>query len=215
MSSLENRVKTRVNLYSETLLPKKLVLSFHKLSLLLALLLGVAIVAVSTLYWQSQQVMQQLNVAIQTSADFEQERQQLEQQLAVHKPANKWVMKVDQQRKLLNIKNRLLDELSQRKEVQSESYAQLLTELAETADGGSWLTHIQIDENNLQLAGDAIEAVAVPRWLERLQTTDTLSGRKFDGVKFTRKKEGVISFELIAKPLANNEMNNQQGAQSK
>ncbi|MCL1078235.1 PilN domain-containing protein [Parashewanella spongiae] len=164
---------------------------------------------VLTLYWQSLQVTQQLSQSKQQSIELENRQKQLEQQILAHKASNNWEVIVDKQRQLLSMKTKLLSELSQQKDVQSESYVSLLTELAETADGDSWLTHIQVNDDNLQLAGNAIEAAAVPRWLERLQATKTLSGRKFDGVKFNRDIKGALSFELIVNPSAKSELNNQ------
>ncbi|MGB0892853.1 MAG: PilN domain-containing protein [Parashewanella sp.] len=189
-------MKNRINLYSESLLPQKLRLSFTRL-LTLCVLLGL-VLAASAAYLnhqleqlnQSVAVAEQLKIANQSQVDL------FEQELGALMPSPKLVEQVELRQKQLKVKDQLISKLSDRNDIRSKSYLGLLTDLAKSTNGDIWLTQFSENEDKLLLKGRTRNPAAVPHWIDNLRHTQSFSGRSFGAIRLSRVKDNTALLEF-------------------
>ncbi len=92
----------------------------------------------------------------------------------------------------------LLTDLQQREQRQTVGFAPLLQTLATHHDKRLWLTHIEVEQGQIALAGETLSAAAVPTWLGQLQTLAPIQGQRFGGLSLSRieDKPGVLAFRV-------------------
>ncbi|WP_394203825.1 PilN domain-containing protein [Shewanella waksmanii] len=190
--------KLRVNLLNASLLPKQLRLSFQRLAVGSMVFLGVFLLAI-LIAWQSVSGLQADRAKLErTKRDFDQQKSQLEAQLAARQPDSKLVDTVDLKGQQLELKRMLLKELSQREALTSKGYSMLLTDLASVADSSIWLSRIRVDEDKYVFEGYSADPSGVPRWVERLRTTETLKGHAFASMTMSRGEGQPLAFTLTS-----------------
>lgn len=189
--------KSRVNLYCESLQPKKIHLSFKRLFIVTLSIPVLTGVMGAWLYFKIASAEQELNTEQQRKQELSQQQEQYQKKLDNHKADAALIKEVELATQQLEIKKQLLNELAHRDDVQSQSYLQLLRDLANMSDGQSWLTRIQVDELGLQLSGQTRNAASVPSWLQKLESAESIAGSKFGSIKFTREQDGIIEFQLM------------------
>ncbi|QLE87092.1 PilN domain-containing protein [Shewanella sp. Scap07] len=190
--------KLRVNLFDKSLLPKQLRLSFQRLAVGSGALLLLFVVAIA-LAWQSVNSLQADKAQLtSTKRQFDQQKQQLEMQLAARKPDAKLVDTVELKGQQLELKRLLLKELSQREALTSQGYSLLLTDLARVADNSIWLSRIRVNEDKYVFEGFSVDPNGVPQWVERLRTTETLKGHAFAAMTMSRGEGQPLGFTLTS-----------------
>ncbi|WP_133405657.1 PilN domain-containing protein [Parashewanella tropica] len=189
-------VKTRVNLLSEDLLPKRLKLSLPRLLSAFAVILSLS-VGLSVILWAKDDALSAKMQLLQNqSQQIQAQQKQLEQQLALHQPDQALAQEIELKRKQLDIKHKMIAELNNDSKLQSRSFDAMLEDLARVADGSSWLTDIEVHEGKLKLSGETLSAQSVPAWIQRLSQTHSFAGQKFSDLQLQRDEKGVIHFHL-------------------
>ncbi|MGL5046186.1 MAG: fimbrial assembly protein, partial [Shewanella sp.] len=171
--------KLRVNLYSATLLPPKLRLSFAKLTTYIGLLFLSLFAIGAYYYWQVTAEQQALATASQQKQQFDQQKAALEAQIAARKPDAALVARVDVETQQLELKTQLIGELTHRAALVSRGFAPVLKDLASVADTQVWLSRIVMHEQHFMFEGFAEHPQSIPLWLDKLKTTRTLKGQAF------------------------------------
>ena len=192
-------MKTRLNLYSDILLPAKLKLSFERLGLGAIALLVVALLLGVLGYSFLQSQASSLADAKRIQSEFTQQKQTLEAKIAAHLPAPELVAQVERETQQLELKRLLLNELSHRQGITSRGFAPLLTDLASVANSDTWLSRIVVEENSFVFEGYAQRPEHVPTWINRLKSTTTLKGQAFAAMTMSRGDNEPLAFMLTSK----------------
>ena len=190
-------MKRTINLYQDSLKPKKERLPFSKVLLLNGAAIGVMLVVVIALNItlgakqkklnEKTNAISQLNSEIKTlSAALEKKRdtQSLQQQL------EKVNAKIENRKRLLAY----LDsgELS----FDATKYGEVMDDLANFHNQSLWLTSIDIDTQTIRLSGQTLAPSSIPVWLKKLQQSPFFQGKSFSSVQFDEVdgKENVKQF---------------------
>ncbi|ACJ27316.1 Conserved hypothetical protein [Shewanella piezotolerans WP3] len=191
-------MKLRVNLYSESLFPTELRLSFLRLNqvlagLVIALLLGSAIA-----YGVVSSLESEKNELQHAKALLDEQKVELEDEIAKRKPSATLVAEVELKAQQLELKQMLIGKLSQQEELTSYGYSPLMTDLASVADRSIWLNRIQVKENRYIFEGYTSNPQSVPNWIERLKTTTTLKGHAFASMTMSLGEDQPLAFKLTS-----------------
>jgi Tfp pilus assembly protein PilN len=192
-------MKSRVNLYSASLLPAKLRLTFTRLSLALAATVLLSLLAVALLSWESQQLMDQIYLAQSQADELNDEKARLELEIAARKPSQALVDKLQLAEQRLSLKQGLKGELLQRNAVVNPGYSQLLTELASVSDTSIWLSRISVREGVYEFEGFGQAPQNIPQWIERLKSSQILTGYAFSSMTLDRGEGLPLAFKLSSK----------------
>ena len=184
--------KLRVNLYTASLLPPALRLSFARLSQLALGLLVLMLVANSLAYFNLNSLEADKAKLLEDKRAFDQQKAQLEQAIA-QRSASAEVDLLSQQ---VELKRLLLGELSQVENLTSKGYSPLLTGLAQVTDDQLWLSRIQVKQDQFVFEGFSAVPNAVPLWLARLQGVEPLKGQAFSTLTMNRGDLQPLGFVL-------------------
>lgn len=192
-------MKTRVNLFSASLLPPELRLSFNNLALLLLVLVGLFTIASGVSYALVSGLETDRTELSMQKRNLDNQKQELEATLANRAPDSALVDEVDLLSQQVELKRMLLGELSQREALTSHGYSTLMKDLARVANSNIWLSRIQVDNNSFIFEGFSSAPHSVPLWVERLKLTDTLKGHAFASMTMNRGEDKPLAFTLTSK----------------
>lgn len=192
--------KTRVNLFTDTLLPPKQRLTLNSLGLICVLILVVGGGALAMLWWQNNVVQTALMSAKQQLKNRQQQLSQLQQQLQQHQPAASLQAAVTKQQQELQLKTLLLNELAQREQLKSVGFTEKLQELAQVTSSDIWLTHLRFDEQQMLFEGYSHTPANVPEWIGALSNTQSFKGKAFASMTMAREDDKPLAFKLTTEP---------------
>lgn len=188
--------KLRVNLFNESLLPPKLRLSFVKLTQLTLGLVALLLIANLISFVSVTDLTQQKSTLLQQKTSYDQQKSQLETEIAARAASPALVAEVDLMAQQLEVKRRLLGELDNVQALTSRGYSSLMTDLARVADSSIWLSRIHVIEDKFEFEGYSSAPLNVPQWVERLKQVDTLKGQAFSTLTMSRGEDEPLSFIL-------------------
>ncbi|MGL4749826.1 MAG: fimbrial assembly protein [Shewanella sp.] len=191
-------IKSRVNLYSAALLPPKQSLTFATLMSYTAGLLLVCCAVAGFSYWQLTESVQALSQASALKQQYDQQKADLETQIANRKPDPDLVARVTLESQQLELKQLLLGELALRSSLTSRGFAPVLKDLAMVSDASVWLNHIVINEQHFMFEGFADHPQNIPLWISKLKTTQTLKGQAFSSMTMDRGEDKPLAFTLTS-----------------
>ncbi|MGI2170280.1 PilN domain-containing protein [Shewanella sp. MF05960] len=196
-------IKTSVNLYTADLLPQQQRLTFTRLAVTLLLLFGLCIAFYGVGSWQQNQLHAVQQQASNDKDQLTAQKTQLEAQIAARKPDSALVAQVELEEQRLDLKIRLKDELGQRKNLISQGYSPMLTDLAAVADANVWLSHISISQQDnapqrIEFEGYGRYPQSIPLWIDRLKNTSTLKGYAFSAMTMDRGDDQPLMFKLTS-----------------
>jgi Tfp pilus assembly protein PilN len=189
-------MKTRINLYSTSLLPAKLRLSFNRLVFALLGLIGISLLVSASTLWSTRSLMADIQAKQNVADSLSSQKQQLEQAIAGRKPSQELVAQVVLLEQRLTLKQQLKGELLQRSALVNAGYAALLTDLAQAGDPNIWLSRIQVSDNIFEFEGYSQSPQSIPLWIERLKTSETLKGYGFSSMTLNRGDDKPLAFKL-------------------
>lgn len=192
-------MKTRVNLFSASLLPPELRLSFNHLTLVLLVLVGLFTIAIGGSYALVSALNTDKAELSTQKRNLDNQKQDLETALANRAPDSALVDEVDLLSQQVELKRMLLGELSQREALTSHGYSPLMKDLARVANSNIWLSRIQVDNNSFIFEGFSSAPHSVPLWVDRLKLTDTLKGHAFASMTMSRGEGKPLAFTLTSK----------------
>lgn len=192
-------LKTRVNLYSQTLLPIELRLSFKRLTQILGLVLVVSVLAGTVSYVLVLGLEADKAELTQQKRLLDSKKKTLESAISQRAPAQKLVEQVELLSQQVELKQMLMGELSQRESLTSLGYSLLFTDLARVSSNNIWLNRIRVESNNYIFEGYSSAPNSVPQWVERLKSTETLKGHAFATLSMSRGVDTPLAFTLTSK----------------
>ncbi|QIZ77925.1 PilN domain-containing protein [Ferrimonas lipolytica] len=195
-------MKTRINLYSATMLPVKprltlpLVLGASLLLLVLMLLLGV--------YhnWQLQQLQQQQQQLTLQKQALTADVAQYSAELAKLTPSLQLQADVAQAQSKLQGLQQIQSLLEHDKFLIEPGFSNLMQDLSKAADKQVWLQEFAVSSGHMRLAGLAQRAAAVPAWIDKLGSQESLRGRALSNLTINGEEGGPVKFEASHQPQA-------------
>lgn len=191
-------IKSRVNLYSATLLPPEQRLTFATLMAYATGLILLCLLVGAYSYWQLNQSEFALQQASSQKQQLDQQKLELEAQIAARKPDPALVARVDLESQQLELKQLLMSELTVRASLTSRGFGPVLKDLAKVADASVWLSRIAINEQHFMFEGFADHPQSIPLWVGKLKTTNTLKGQAFSSMTMDRGEDKPLAFTLTS-----------------
>ncbi|SQH74902.1 conserved protein of unknown function [Shewanella benthica] len=192
-------LKTRVNLYSDTLLPQVQRLSFKRLTRVLVFMLVLFAMANSASYILVSGLEADKRVLAKQKISLDKQKKSLEVAMGKRAPDAKLVEQVDLLTQQIELKQMLMGELSQREALTSHGYSMLFKDLARVANSNIWLNRIRVENNEFIFEGFSSAPNSVPLWVERLKSTETLKGHAFAFLSMSRGEGKPLAFTLTSK----------------
>nr|WP_283105210.1 PilN domain-containing protein [Shewanella seohaensis] len=149
-------------------------------------------------YWQLAESQRALSQASAQKQQFDQQKAELETQIAARKPDAELVARVELESQQLELKQLLMNELALRSSLTSRGFAPVLKDLAMVADASVWLNHIVINEQHFMFEGFADHPQSIPQWVGKLKTTNTLKGQAFSSMTMDRGEDKPLAFTLTS-----------------
>ncbi|MCL1146451.1 PilN domain-containing protein [Shewanella marinintestina] len=191
-------MKLRVNLYSETLFPPELRLSFSRLTKASAALVVGLLLATMLVFALNSSLESDKKQLMAEKQRLDLQKQNLEAALAARGPNKTLVAEVELKAQQLELKQQLFGKLSQQEVLTSYGYSPLMTDLASVANSQIWLNRIQVNENRYIFEGFTASPESVPLWVERLKTTTTLKGHAFASMTMSLGEGQPLGFKLTS-----------------
>lgn len=191
-------MKSRVNLYSATLLPPEQRLTFATLMAYATGLVLLCLLVGAYSYWQLSQSEFALQQASIQKQRLDQQKLELEAQIAARKPDPALVARVDLESQQLELKQLLMSELAVRTSLTSRGFGPVLKDLARVSDASVWLSRIAIHEQHFMFEGFADHPQSIPLWVGKLKTTSTLKGQAFSSMTMDRGEDKPLAFTLTS-----------------
>ncbi|MEI6859486.1 MAG: PilN domain-containing protein [Shewanella sp.] len=192
-------LKTRVNLYSDSLLPQVQRLSFKRLTQALAFMLVLFAIAISASYILVSGLKSEKIELNKQTLSLNKQKESLEVAIEKRAPDAKLVEQVDLLTQQVELKQMLIGELSQREALTSHGYSVLFKDLARVANSHLWLNRIKVENNEFIFEGFSSAPNSVPLWIERLKLTEMLKGHAFAAMEMSRGEGKPLAFILTSK----------------
>lgn len=203
-------VKSRINLYLPSMRPVKEKLSLSTMviswSAAAALLAG-ASYTVNSNYEAVQEQLEQVKLEFNVSKA---ELDTLEARHADYKPSPRLMTTLERLEQELNGKRFLSQHLRGRTAPIEQTYSQVMLDLARLHSDNLWVTNMNFEEDKVNIRGFALDALAVPSWLNGLQQSPYFSGKSFALMNLSNETnaQGLIEFEIST--VAESMMTNQE-----
>ncbi|ABZ78396.1 fimbrial assembly family protein [Shewanella halifaxensis HAW-EB4] len=191
-------MKLRVNLYSDSLFPPELRLSFLKLSQVMLIVVVVLLLSSVAVFALNSSLESDKTQLMQDKQRLDSDKKDLEAALAKRGPSKALVAEVELKAQQLELKQKLFGKLSQQEVLTSYGYSPLMTDLASVADSSIWLNRIQVNEKSYIFEGFTSSPESVPLWIERLKTTTTLKGHAFATMTMNLGENQPLAFKLTS-----------------
>jgi Tfp pilus assembly protein PilN len=107
----------------------------------------------------------------------------------------------EQKQRIIDLKKRVLDELTGREGLKSIGFSHLMLDLANNHQPGLWLTSISLNGRSVTIEGAADESSIVPRWLGSLGLTDYFKGQEFADTRLYRDADQLLNFVVATGSL--------------
>lgn len=195
--------KVRLNLYLPSMRPVKEKLPLNTMVscwVVTALLMG----GLSYYYYQDFEQIEAKRKQINLELDVSKTQlSTLEQRHADFKPSPRLMTELDRLTQELNGKRFLSQHLKGKSAPKEQRYSQVMVDLAKLHSDNLWVTDMRFEEEKVAIKGYALDALAVPRWLNELQQSPYFSGKSFALMNIKNESEnplvaqqGVIEFEI-------------------
>jgi MSHA biogenesis protein MshI len=188
--------KIRVNLYLPSMRPikEKLPLSMMVAVWALALLLVGSVGGY--LHLSHTQLNEKLKESTKVLGVSKTALEMLEARHADFKPSPQLMTKLDRLSQELNGKRFLSQHLKGKAVPEKKRYSEVMLDMGRFHDDNLWITKMRFDEEGVFLKGFALNALAVPQWLNKLQESAFFSGKSFALMNMKNDNHNIIAFEI-------------------
>lgn len=195
--------KVRLNLYLPSMRPIKEKLPLNTMVIcwvIMSLMMGGLSFYFQHRFEQIDTQRRQASIELDVS---KKELETLEQRHADFKPSPRLMTTLDRLTQELNGKRFLSQHLKGRAAPKEQKYSQVMVDLAKLHSNNLWVTDMRFEEDKVAIKGFALDALAVPKWLNELQQSPYFSGKSFALMNIKNESEnplvnqqGVIEFEI-------------------
>lgn len=190
---------TTVNLFPDSLKPKKQRFTLTNVAIVWAALLVVCVLLYGYEAMQQGQLGKELAQWKQQESSLDAEAKALTEKLAKHKPDAAKVAAVERLKQEIAATRDSLHAVRQFDQSAQVGYSGVMRSLSELARDDISLDSIAISSSSLDLKGLAREAAAIPSWVSEFKSELNLVGRSFEQLSIGRNEQDIITFELKTK----------------
>lgn len=189
-------IKTRVNLYLPSLRPVKETLPLNLM--VICWLSTAAILTVTGLVLQDTRttLSQELRDSRKALTDKQSLVSDLQTRHQNRKASVQLTEKLDQLSKELQGKRVLSQHLKGQVVPDEQRYSAVMLDMARFHDDKLWISSMRFDEQGVSLRGYALNALAVPQWMDKLQQSPFFVGKEFAVLNLEDNDEQAIAFEI-------------------
>lgn len=191
-------MKTRVNLYTQEFIPKRVWFSLRQMCIVWGAALAMVLAANFWLSGQHKLSQAQLQQSNRALAEQQQTLAALQAKLQQRVASANLARQLSQLQAEFSVKQKLLAAVGQNETFKNAGFAGVLTDLARLNDKDIRLTDIRVESGQISLSGITYSNHAVPRWIKTFKTSDTLAGQEFAVLKVVRNEKQEMAFELVA-----------------
>jgi MSHA biogenesis protein MshI len=121
---------------------------------------------------------------------------QLQTQHKSRKASVQLTEKLDQLTQELQGKRVLSQHLKGQSVPNEQRYSAVMLDMARYHDEQLWISEMRFDEVGVSLRGYALNALAVPQWMNKLQKSPFFVGKEFAVLNLEDRGDQVIAFEI-------------------
>lgn len=192
----------QVNLYPESLRPKKEWLTIvNGIWLAAAILFGVGTM-VGWSYWEMHRLQVSIAGLQGEIATFSKKIEEYDGILASRSPDPLLLEEEKKLKKLVENKTKLLNQIDELPLGSTMGFARQIEALGEASLSGLWLTHIEIRKGGeaVSLQGKTTKAEFIPAYLKQLKQSEVFVGKGFQlfAVNKDKKQKNILNFRLQA-----------------
>jgi Tfp pilus assembly protein PilN len=137
---------------------------------------------------------------------------QLQVKVKRHQPSALLREKLEQLTQELNGKRVLSEYLKGHEVPDGEKYSAVMEDVASFHDNQLWISEMRFDQLGISLKGYALNALAIPQWLDRLQQSPYFVGKEFTVLNLEDQDNKAIAFEINSISLELHELGSGTGA---
>lgn len=188
-------MKITINLYQESLKPKKEYLTLKNVAIATALSLIMVFFWTGVIYYNNQTVISQ-SKALQSQISMAEETlNNYQQALIKHNDSATFMNQKNRLERELQVKSILLNEIINKQSGRAVNFHQVMKDLTEHHDHDLWLTEFMFNRDEVLFNGYTTASSSVTRWMTYLQATSSFKGREFKHLRVQAVDEQVLSFQ--------------------
>lgn len=192
----------QVNLYPESLRPKKEWLTMANGIWVAAFILFAVGLMVGWSYWQVHGLKSSISGMQDEMATYQKSIAEYDQILASRTPDPQLLEDEKNLKKSVENKTKLINQIDSLPLGSTRGFAKQLHALGEASLTGLWLTHIEVKKGGeaVSLQGKTTKAELIPAYLKQLKHSDVFVGKGFQlfAVNKDHKQKNILSFQLQA-----------------
>lgn len=193
-------MRQQVNLFQDALRPVKVIWSAKQLVLITSLFVMMMTGIEAIRMFQIWNIKQDIARSEQNLLNKQQEIKIVEAKYPRPQEDNRLVLRVRQLDEEVRQKQQILGILSEGEYGNTHGFADHLQGLSKQHIDGIWLTRFTIDQGgkNLSISGGSLEPELVPKFLQRLGSEASFSGKEFKSFVLSRAdiKNSWVNFDL-------------------
>lgn len=202
-------MKKRINLYLPELHPVQQRLSLPHIVLLCGLALLGCVIASVTGNILIMQEKKQIPLLTTEFENLTQQKKHLSDTLAQRRPASFLMIEFRERNEELEAKQLLLAHIDKLGHLDSQGFSPWMRDLALSHRSDISVQSFDIENNQIQITGDANGNDAVPAWIASFKDYPKLQDRQFSALQVERSKQGVLQFKLESRASAGTDIQNQ------
>lgn len=180
-------MKLRVNLLTAELLPKQIRLTFHKALVGTLLYAALLVAGIGGYQWYSQQLATELKQAQTQQEQLQTKQQQLTKNKATRTIAPALQAQLEDLKKELEIKQKLLVEVTQGAQPEGKAFSVMMEDLASVNENDIWLEQIKVSQQEIALTGYTSNSQLIPNWIAQVGAKGYLQGKTFRHIAITQE----------------------------
>ncbi|GGA82835.1 hypothetical protein GCM10011369_26030 [Neiella marina] len=194
-------MKNQIDLFSPALIPRQLRINFRLVAISWGAVAVLMIVASLVSSWLNGMNEQQLVQANRVNSNLDQQYQNLMAANKARTVSAELSTALQQAQREVTIKQQLLKLVVDGERSQSKPYSALMKDLASINEPRLWLQEIQINGQQLAIAGLATDAEAIPGWLSQVGRRGYLKNQAFNQLTIA-EQEQLHFFAIRSQPEA-------------
>ena len=188
--------KYGINLLQAELLPKRALLTLHRVVVSWTLVIAVMLLAAFYSQYQVDQLAEQLRALSKVKVKQDKVLADLKSNIQQNKVDATLQNKLETLMFVMSNKAALYEQLTNQNTTYVAGFAKAMTDLSDMHSENISLRQVTIENNQIYLTGAARTPDAVPAWLALFDSSSVLSGKVFSTFDMTQNDNGLIDFTV-------------------
>jgi Tfp pilus assembly protein PilN len=188
--------KYGINLLQAELLPKRALLTLHRVVVSWTLVIAVMLLVAFYSQYQVDQLAEQLRALSKVKVKQDKVLADLKSNIQQNKVDATLQNKLETLMFVMSNKAALYEQLTNQNTTYVAGFAKAMTDLSDMHSENISLRQVTIENNQIYLTGAARTPDAVPAWLALFDSSSVLSGKVFSTFDMTQNDNGLIDFTV-------------------